>query len=317
MVTATVCGLSKWCVVTQTRVWRGCDLVCRKQRARGQRCRTHTCVFQKHDVRGHSSRLWCLPVVSHDARMCVANACAAIGPGVGHMSSRARTCAWPSREPVNVCTHICVLQKQATRGHASGCLIAPSTFVIFECVCVCVTSQMCVADACTHVYCGKGCCCDLAACRFFACKHTYTHAHARTFVAQAENPGVVSDCAHTHVCVAEAWNPWSHFQLPGLCSDCAWVQPLVCCRCTGLLRPRCRKRCLCDVRTCVVAQRCVSGSRNPWSRLRAGCGLRVTRHVCGRSIKSLVSDVTHAPLFLEARSPGARFRFVVFISGVS
>ena len=66
------------------------------------------------------------------------------------------------------------------------------------------------------------------------------------------------------------------------------------CRSQGL-RPRCRKQCLCDVRTFVVAQRCVSGSRNPWSRLRlrfvgSVSGVQLHRQVYGLVVRSRVAE---------------------------
>ena len=110
---------------------------------------------------------------------------------------------------------------------------------------------------------------------------------------------MVSDCARTDLCVAEARNPCSRFQSLELCSDCTCARPPVCCGSKGL-RPRCRKRCFCDVRTIAVAQRCVSGSGNPWSRLRFVSGVYLHRHVCGvvviacgRSREPVVSDVAH------------------------
>ena len=41
-----------------------------------------------------------------------------------------------------------------------------STHVVISCTCD--FTRMCVAETGKHVYCRKGCCCDLAACRVFA-----------------------------------------------------------------------------------------------------------------------------------------------------
>ena len=194
---ATVCGLSKAskrCVVMQTGVWRCCDRACGRSREPWSvMSRTHMCVSE---ARGPGSRFRLVvfvSVVSHDADMCIANACAA--STIGCMSSRALTHTHMRMARASV--RACALQKQGTRGRASGCLIAHAAFgLMFECV----TSHRCVLQTQTCVCCGSGCCYDLAACRFFARKHTYTHAHTRTFagVSREARPGSVF--AHTHVC---------------------------------------------------------------------------------------------------------------------
>ena len=141
-------------------------------------------------------------------------------------------------------------------------------------------AHMCVAKACaartartwaTDVCCRhmqtcvlrRGFCCDLAACRFFAHARKDTHAHAHTCLqCKQRTKAVVS----TRVLQKQGIRGHASSCLDSG-SACACAQPPVCCRRKGL-RPRCRKWFCCDVRTFDVAQRCVSGSRNPWSRIR-------------------------------------------------
>ena len=131
---------------------------------------THMCVSEARKVRDHGSGLKCWAVAPRDAHMCVANACAAIYPYtyihiyINMQRTRDRC----------LCTHMCVAE---TRNRWS-CFRLPFV-LMFECGRVCDFTQMCVADACRRVYCGRGCCCELDACHFFACKNTYAHAHAR------------------------------------------------------------------------------------------------------------------------------------------
>ena len=189
-------------------------------------------------------------------------ACAAIG--LGRMSSHAHALGL-AENPGSVFahTHMC-FQKQGTRGQASGCLIAHAAFVVmFECV----TSHRCVLQAHADVCVAEGSTVVTWLRVVSSHTNTHTHAHTRAHLRREQRSHArVSVC--THMCLAKARNPWSHFQFPGLCTDCTHAQPPVSCRSKGL-RSRCRKRCFCDVRTVVVAQRCVSGSRNP-----CGYGLR-------------------------------------------
>ena len=121
-------------------------------------------------------------------------------------------------------THTCALRTHVLLGfgrmsshtHVHGLSREPgisvyTRFGLPDCTCcfccdvrVCDFAQMCVADACRHVCCGRRCCYDLAACRFFACKNTYTiHTRARVrtclrHVSREPRPWAVT--AHTHLC---------------------------------------------------------------------------------------------------------------------
>ena len=194
----------------QTGVWRCCDRACGRSREPWSvMSRTHMCVSE---ARGPGSRFRLVvfvSVVSHDADMCIANACAA--STIGCMSSRALTHTHMRMARASV--RACALQKQGTRGRASGCLIAHAAFgLMFECV----TSHRCVLQTQTCVCCGSGCCYDLAACRFFARKHTYTHAHicGRKQRSQAR----VSVCTHT--CVLQKQGIRGH---SSSCLDCVLI----------------------------------------------------------------------------------------------
>ena len=119
-----------------------------------------------------------------------------------------RFVVWPMHRTQGQCLRT-VLQQQGTRGHASVCLIAHAAFVVmFERV---TSTQVCVADACRHVCCGRGCCCDLV-----VSSHANTH-------------------KHTHTCVLHKPGIRGHALS---CLDCLPVAPPVCCRSRGL-RPRC------------------------------------------------------------------------------
>ena len=171
------------------------------------------------------------------------------------------TCTWPTQRSRDHClhAHMCVLQKHGTRGHASWCLTAHADLVVmFDCVtshrCVLQThADMCVAEGGAVV----------TWLRVVSSRtNTHTHlSHACAVCGISIEPRPWSVIAHTHMCAAEESSPWSSLELPGLCAITR-TQP----RRSKGLRPRCHKRCFCDVRAFVVAQRCLSGSRNPWSR---------------------------------------------------
>ena len=181
--------------------------------------------------------------------------------------------------------HMCVAEarKPWGRGHTSGCLVAHAAFALmFECV----TSQRCVlptrADMCVAE--GGAVMTWLHVVSSHASPHTHTRTRAHVCGASREPRPWSLTCAHTHT-HACCRRRESVVTLPVACSGCTCTQPPVCGRSKGL-RPRRRRRCFCDVRTFVVAQRCVSGSMP-------------RTHMC-----------------VSARSPGSRFRFVAFVSGV-
>ena len=98
--------------------------------------------------------------------------------------------------------------------------------------------------------------------------NTHTHTHTRAHVCGvSREPRPWSVCAHTYVCCKSNESVVAP-PVAWIVSDCTHAQPPVCCR-SKWLRPRCRERCFCDLRTCVVAQRCASVSRN----LDHGCRL--------------------------------------------
>ena len=171
-----------------------------------------------------------------------------------------------------------------------------------------------------------------------------TRAGTRVHLRRRE-PRPWSVTAHTHMCVAEARNPWSRFQG----SDCTCTQLPVCCRSRGL-RPRCRKpqavlfvmfvhllshrglfhRVIECSYICCCAEVCFRVKESVVTATATVCGLSkrcVVTHTrvcgvvviaCGRSREPVVSDVAHTHMCVsEAQSPVSRFRFVVFVSGVS
>ena len=98
--------------------------------------------------------------------------------------------------------------------------------------------------------------------------HINTHTHTRAHVCGvSREPRPWSVCAHTYVCCKSNESVVAP-PVAWIVSGCTHAQPPVCCR-SKWLRPRCRERCFCDLRTCVVAQRCASVSRN----LDHGCRL--------------------------------------------
>ena len=157
---------------------------------------------------------------------------------------------------------------------------------------------MCVADTCRHVCCGRGCRCDLAACRFFARKRTYTHSHVRTGLRRKQRTqAMASDCAHVHVCCRSKASV-----LHGdasCCLDCvviAHARSRLC-----VIEKQGAEATMSQVAPFVMfvhvmSQRCVWESRK--------CGFSkpcvLDRHLycvvviaCGRSREPVVSDVAH------------------------
>ena len=180
-------------------------------------------------------------------------------------------------------------------------------------MCVCDFTQMCVADTCRHVCCGRGCRCDLAACRFFARKRTYTHTHTHVRAGlrrKQRTQAMASDCAHVHVCcrskasvvhgdasccldcvvIAHARSRLCVIEKQGAEATMSQVAPFVM-----------------FVYTCFVAKRCVWESRK--------CGFSkpcvLDRHLycvvviaCGRSREPVVSDVAHTHVCFRSTKSG-------------
>ena len=156
--------------------------------------------------------------MSHDAHMCVADACAAIG--LGRMSSHAHAHGL-RREPGN---SVCADATHAEARNPWSLLRLPDCTCCFCCdVRVCVTSRRCVlqtrADLCIAA--GGAVLTWLRVDSSRANTHTYTCMRAHICgVSRKPRTQAIGQWLHTHMCVADARNPWSRFQLPGLCS--AW-----------------------------------------------------------------------------------------------
>ena len=170
--TATVCGLSERCAVTQTGVWPCCEIACGRSREPvvSDVAHTHVC-FRSTKSPGSRFRFEVLGSgasrrthVRCECMCCYISIYISTYIYINMQRTRDRC----------LCTHMCVAE---TRNRWS-CFRLPFV-LMFECGRVCDFTQMCVADACRRVYCGRGCCCELDACHFFACKNTYAHAHAR------------------------------------------------------------------------------------------------------------------------------------------
>ena len=196
----------------QTGVWRCCDRACGRSREPWSvMSRTHMCVSE---ARGPGSRFRLVvfvSVVSHDADMCIANACAA--STIGCMSSRALTHTHMRMARASV--RACALQKQGTRGRASGCLIAHAAFgLMFECV----TSHRCVLQTQTCVL-RKRLLLRLGCVSFLRTQtHVHTRAHAHICGRKQRSQARVSVCTHT--CVLQKQGIRGH---SSSCLDCVLI----------------------------------------------------------------------------------------------
>ena len=129
VVTATVCGLSKRCAATQTRVWCCCDRVWQEQRpVVSDVAHTHVCFRStKSGVTVPVCEVcqWCLLTHTCARRMHVLLLYIRVGhpSSLSHTHTCACACAWPMQRTrgqfahththTHMCVCVCVLQKQS------------------------------------------------------------------------------------------------------------------------------------------------------------------------------------------------------------
>ena len=67
---------------------------------------------------------------------------------------------------------------------------------------MCDFTRSCVAETGRHLYCGKRCRCNLAACLLFARMHTNTnrYIYIYIYVCDINREAMVSACIHTQAC---------------------------------------------------------------------------------------------------------------------